>query len=51
MDEDILKRRMLGNYCIWFLKADINEHICLLRVQKEKKKKKESFKKWKKNLK
>ena len=37
MDEDILKRRMLSNYCWWFLKEDLKEHIFLLRVQKERK--------------
>ena len=37
MDEDILKRRMLSNYCLWFLKEDLKEYIYLLRVQKAKK--------------
>ena len=37
MDEDILKRRMLSNYCLFFLKEDLKEHIYLLRVQKAKK--------------
>ncbi len=36
MEEDLLKRRMLSNYCIWFLKEDIKEHICLMRLQKKK---------------
>ena len=38
MEEDLLKRRMLSNYCIWFLKEDIKEHISYLRLQKEKRK-------------
>lgn len=37
MEEDILKRRMLNNYCYWFLKEDIKEHIYLMRLQKERK--------------
>lgn len=37
MQEDILKRRMLNNYCFWFLKEDIKEHIYLMRLQKERK--------------
>ena len=38
MDEDILKRRMLSNYCLFFLKEDLKEHIYYLRVQREFKK-------------
>lgn len=38
MEEDLLKRRLLSNYCYWFLKEDIKEHICLMRFQKEKRK-------------
>lgn len=37
MEEDLLKRRMLSNYCYWFLKLDIWESICLMRLQKERK--------------
>lgn len=37
MDEDILKRRMLSNYCLFFLKEDLKEHIYFLRTQKERK--------------
>lgn len=38
MEEDLLKRRMLSNYCYLFLKEDIKEHIFLMRLQKEKRK-------------
>ena len=37
MDEDILKRRMLSNYCLFFLKEDLKEYIYFLRTQKERK--------------
>lgn len=38
MEEEILKRRMLNNYCTWFLKKYIKEHIYLMRLQKEREK-------------
>lgn len=37
MEEDLLKRRMLSNYCFPFLKLDLKEHIYYLRLQKERK--------------
>lgn len=40
MEEDLLKRRMLNNYCYWLLKEDIKEHIYLMRLQKERKREK-----------
>ena len=36
MDEDILKRRMLSNYCLFFLKEDLKEHILELTLKKQK---------------
>ena len=42
MEEDLLKRRMLSNYCFSFLKLDLKEHIYYLRLQKERKR----VKKW-----
>ena len=44
MEEDLLKRRMLSNYCTWFLKIDIMESICLMRLQKEKRKREPKMK-------
>lgn len=41
MKEDLLKRRMLSNYCYWFLKEDIKEHIYLMRLQKKKERNKD----------
>ncbi len=40
MEEDLLKRRMLSNYCFSFLKLDLKEHIYYLRLQKERKREK-----------
>lgn len=37
MEEDLLKRRMLSNYCFSFLKLDLKEHIYYLKLQKERK--------------
>lgn len=35
--EDLLKCRMLSNYCFSFLKLDLKEHIFIMRLQKERK--------------
>lgn len=41
MGEDLLKRRMLSNYCFSFLKLDLKEHIYYLKLQKRKRVKNE----------